>query len=229
MRKCASTCRTGGYLWVILAAAMASGCFGDGTKPPANNSLGSGGEVVNPTVSGAPTITGAAIDEVLVGRLYKFKPTATDPDGDGLSFAIKGKPAWTQFDTKTGILSGKPQAKDVGEYTSIEISVSDGHLVTTLPAFTISVVQSADGAATLSWEPPLETTSGAMLTDLGGYRIHYGHDKTSLSEQVLIANGTVTTYVLENLTRGTWYFAIRSLNSRGKAGPPSGVVAKTIG
>ena len=133
MRKCASTCHTGRYLWVILAAAMASGCFGNDTKPPANDALGSGGEAVNPTVAGAPTITGAAIDEVLVGRLYKFKPTATDPDGNALTFAITGKPAWAQFDTKTGILSGKPQAKDVGEYTGIEISVSNGQPLDNTP------------------------------------------------------------------------------------------------
>ena len=67
-----------------------------------------------------------------------------------------------------------------------------------------------------------------MLTNLGGYRIHYGHDKKALSENVLVAEGAATTYVLENLTRGTWYFVIRSLNTAGKAGPPSGVVSKTI-
>lgn len=228
MRKCASSRHAGRFLWVTLVAAIASGCFSNDTKPPASDSLGAGGEVVNPSVPGAPTISGAAIDEVLVGRLYKFKPAASDPDGDPVTFAISGKPAWAKFDTKTGILAGRPQAKDVGEYTNIEISASDGGLSTSLPAFTINVVQSADGGATLSWDPPLQTTSGAVLTDLGGYRIHYGHEKGALSESLLISDKAATTYLLENLTRGTWYFTIRSLNSTGKAGPQSGVVYKTI-
>ena len=36
------------------------------------------------------------------------------------------KPAWASFDTATGRLWGTPEAEDVGNFTNIGISVSDG-------------------------------------------------------------------------------------------------------
>ncbi len=43
-----------------------------------------------------------------------------------------------------------------------------------------------DGTATVSWEAPTTTTTGAALTDLGGYRIYYGISETELSQSVKV-------------------------------------------
>jgi cytochrome c peroxidase len=94
----------------------------------------------------APTISGNPVTVVVkVGFSYTFIPTASDENGDNLTFSIINKPDWATFDTSTGILSGTPNA--VGNYTGIEISVSDGQLSAQLAAFYIEVVQSDDTTA----------------------------------------------------------------------------------
>ena len=74
----------------------------------------------------APTITGAPPASILEGELYEFTPNASDPDGDDLEFSISRKPEWADFNRATGRLSGTPGAGDVGNFTNIVISVSDG-------------------------------------------------------------------------------------------------------
>ena len=57
---------------------------------------------------------------------YNFQPKASDPDGNTLTFSIQNKPSWLVFNTTTGKLSGTPSSADVGTYSNIVISVSDG-------------------------------------------------------------------------------------------------------
>jgi hypothetical protein len=85
-----------------------------------------------------------------------------------------------------------------------------------------------NGVATLSWEAPTTTTTGAALTDLSGYHIYYGIDQNNLSESVTLNSIGIETYVIENLGGGTWYFAIKAVTSAGVESPLSDVVSKTI-
>lgn len=87
-----------------------------------------------PQISGIPTTT------VKQGQAYSFVPTASDTDNDSLSFSISNKPTWANFSTSTGALSGTPQRSDVGTTQGIVISVSDGALSASLPAFNLQVV-----------------------------------------------------------------------------------------
>jgi len=84
------------------------------------------------------------------------------------------------------------------------------------------------GTATLSWEAPTTTTTGAALTDLAGYRIYYGLSADDLSATVQIATVGLETYVIDNLGQGTWYFAVRAVTSAGAESSLSDVVSKTI-
>lgn len=84
------------------------------------------------------------------------------------------------------------------------------------------------GIATLSWEAPTTTTQGSQLTDLAGYRIYYGINRSDLSGTVQLNSVGLQTYVLDNLGQGTWYFAIRAVTSMGVESPLSNVVSKTI-
>jgi hypothetical protein len=69
-------------------------------------------------------------------------------------------------------------------------------------------------AATLEWTVPTTQTNGAMLADLAGYRIHYGKSASKLDQTIEIRNPTVSTYVIEGLVAGTYYFAVTAFNSR---------------
>ena len=75
---------------------------------------------------------------------------------------------------------------------------------------------SESGSATLSWTAPTERVDNTPLTDLAGYRIHYGQEPGNHSNQVTINNPGIATYVVDNLSSGTWYFAVSALDSAGR-------------
>ncbi|MBV6416846.1 MAG: hypothetical protein CMLOHMNK_01463 [Steroidobacteraceae bacterium] len=178
----------------------------------------------------APTISGTPATAVNVGAAYSFTPTASDPDsGDTIAFGIANRPAWATFDTATGRLSGTPTAADVGTTSNIVISVSDGKGGNaTLPAFSITVNSTSTGSATLTWTAPTQNEDGSALTNLAGYRILYGRSATSLDQTIDVANPGLTTYVVDDLAQGTWYFAMRSYTSGGLESAPTNVVSKLV-
>ncbi len=178
----------------------------------------------------APTISGTPATSVNVGAAYSFTPTASDPDsGDTIAFGIANRPSWATFDTATGRLSGTPTAADVGTTSNIVISVSDGNGGNaTLPAFSITVAGTTTGSATLNWTAPTQNEDGSTLTDLAGYRILYGTSATALTQTIQVANPGLTTYVVDNLAQGTWYFAMRSYTSAGLESAQTNVVSKLV-
>ena len=95
---------------------------------------------INVTVNKAPTISGRPGSSVTTGTAYAFNPTASDVDHlpKPLVFSIANKPAWAGFSTTTGALSGRPT--NVGSYSNIAITVTDGWKTASLPAFSIKVL-----------------------------------------------------------------------------------------
>lgn len=91
-----------------------------------------------------------------------------------------------------------------------------------------SPAQASGGAATLSWEAPTTDTNGAPLTNLAGYRIYYGASAKDLSQTVQINTVGMQTYVIDGLSAGTWYFAIRAYTSGGAESALSDIVSLTI-
>lgn len=182
------------------------------------------------TTNTAPTISGTPVKAVSAGSAYSFTPTAKDANSDTLTFSITNKPSWASFSTSTGKLSGTPSAAQVGTYGSIAIKVSDGKASASLAAFSISVsaASSATGRATLSWTPPTRNTDGSTLTNLAGYRIYYGTSSSTLNKTITISNASVSTYVVEDLTAATWYFAVKAYNTTGVESAMSGTASKTI-
>lgn len=85
-----------------------------------------------------------------------------------------------------------------------------------------------NGRATLSWTPPTQNTDGTALTNLAGYRILHGASATSLTSTVDVPGAGVTSYVLNALTPGMKYFAVRSYNSAGAESANSNVASKNI-
>jgi len=106
--------------------------------------------------------------------------------------------------------------------------VSDGKAITSLAAFTISVVATANGAATVNWTIPTTNTDGSTLTDLSGYRVVYGTSSNQLDQSVAITNASLTTYTVSNLTSGQWYFAVFAVAASGTESDISNAGTKTI-
>jgi len=92
-----------------------------------------------PVENTAPVISGAPAGSVTANERYSFKPSASDADGDQLTFSISNKPAWAGFSSRFGRLSGFPTDSHVDTYSGIVISVTDGKDTVSLPAFSIQV------------------------------------------------------------------------------------------
>lgn len=224
-----------GLLLIVLGAAALSGCGGGGDDEPASGSAQPPAPAPAPPAppppsptNRAPTISGTATPAVNASSPYSFTPSAADADGDTLAFTIQNKPAWATFNTATGRLSGTPSASDVGTYSNIRITVSDGEASTTLSAFSIAVTSVSNGSATLSWTAPTENTDGSTLSNLAGYRIRYGTSATALTQTIVISNASVTTYVVEDLAPSTWFFAVTAVTSTGTESIHSNVASKQI-
>jgi hypothetical protein len=175
-----------------------------------------------------PVISGSPAPSIVEGQSYSFTPTASDPDGDSLTYSISNRPSWAAFSTATGRLSGTPGAGDVGDYASIQIGVSDGLLQASLAAFSIEVQQSADGSATVSWTPPTTRTDGSPLTNLAGFKLRYGNSAGNYPNTITIPNPGVTAYLVENLARGTYYFVVAAYDATGSESSNTSPVSGTI-
>jgi len=224
-----------GALTLALSASGLTGCKsgGGGGESPVNTSTSipvSGSPTTPTSGSGnaTPKISGAAPRSVALNASYSFAPTASDADGDTLSFQIKNKPTWATFNTVTGQLSGKPSA--TGTFNDIVISASDGKASAALPAFSITVDQTGAVAsvATLNWVAPTENVDGTSLTDLSGFVISYGRTRDALDKSVRITNPSIDSYTLDQLAAGTYYFAIKAVNASGVESDLSAVVTKKI-
>lgn len=210
--------------WMLCVSLIFGGCFGSGGSSDAK----AAGTQVN-VGNRAPRISGAPAPSVLQNTQYEFRPAATDPDGNRLTFTIARKPGWAAFDRVTGRLSGTPRAGDVGTHSNIKITVSDGRVSASLPAFAITVNQSAQGSVTLSWMPPTENDDGSVLSNLAGYRIYVGRSVNELTRVIVLNNAGLTRYVVEDLSPATWHFAMTSVNARGRESRRSATVSKVVG
>ncbi|MFN6261678.1 MAG: Ig-like domain-containing protein [Chromatiaceae bacterium] len=97
----------------------------------------------------APVISGNPATSIRAGMPYSFMPSASDADAaDTLTFSISNKPAWATFSTSTGSLTGTPAQTDAGVSSGIVISVSDGKVTSSLPAFNLQVLANTAPVAT---------------------------------------------------------------------------------
>lgn len=196
------------------------------------------------------TISGTPKSTATVDQYYSFRPTTSGRDRWRLRFTVTGKPSWATLSPYSGTLYGVPRTSHIGTYSNIVITVTDGKTSAKLPAFSIKVVAPgaapaptptptptpaptppppSAGNATVSWAPPTQNTNGSTLTNLAGYRILYGKTRGGpYSSNITLTNPSLSTYVVENLTAGTYYFVVTARNSTGVESAYSNEASKTI-
>jgi hypothetical protein len=88
------------------------------------------------------------------------------------------------------------------------------------------------GVATLTWDAPTTNTDGSPLnpaTDLTTYRIYYGTASQTYTQTVNVTNpGTATITKTLNLSPGTYYFVVTTVNTAGQESSYSNEAVKTI-
>jgi hypothetical protein len=169
------------------------------------------------------------VTTAVAGQPYSFQPKVANTSGTN-QFTIAHLPAWAKFNTSTGQLSGTPDTSNVGNYPGITINLLSGTSAVALPAFTLTVAAatSKSSTVTLSWEAPTENSDGSALVNLKGYKVHYGSASKSYSDIIQVANAGLTTYVVQNMPAGTYYFAITAYNGAGQESALSGEVSTQV-
>ena len=87
-------------------------------------------------------------------------PSATDADGDALTYSLVGAPSWMSINASTGALSGTPSA--TGTTSGIKVSVSDGSDTSMSAAFSV-VINANPGSALAS------TSTAATSSQVGDW------------------------------------------------------------
>jgi hypothetical protein len=183
-----------------------------------------------PVANTAPVISGAPSTSVTAASTYQFQPTATDADGDALTFSISNKPSWASFNPDTGRLSGTPADPDAGSYGGIVIAVTDGTDTASLAAFSIQVnpapVQT--GSMSLSWVAPTSRADGTAmsLSDIDRYRIFYGTSAGSYPNSIDVTDGSATSATITSLPAGTYYVVMSTVDVNGLESTKSTPVTK---
>ena len=85
---------------------------------------------------------------------------------------------------------------------------------------------------TLAWDAPTTNTDGSSLnpaTDLSQYKIYYGTASLTYTTVVNVTNpGTTTISQTLNLSPGTYYFSVTTVDAAGQESGYSNEVMKTI-
>ncbi|MDR4497252.1 MAG: fibronectin type III domain-containing protein, partial [Candidatus Scalindua sp.] len=143
----------------------------------------------------APVLNPIANIVVNEGDTVILNPTATDPDGNALTFTYSG---WMSSKSYT------TSYNDAGVHT-VTVTVSDGSM-TDSQDITITVNEGTV-QVTLKWDPNTEE-------DLAGYKIYYSNSAGIYDSSVDVGNQT--SYTVSGLVSNkTYYFAATAYDSSG--------------
>ena len=126
----------------------------------------------------------------------------------------------TTSSTSTTSTTPPPTVADTGSTTT-----TGGSSTTTPPPASTTT---SSTVVTLGWVAPTQNSNGTPITDLAGYKIHYGTVSQDYTQVVSITNPSLSRYVLDSLASGTYYFAISSYNSQGVESPLSGEITASL-
>ena len=166
--------------WLTLSGATLSGTpaqanvgthnvvitVSDGTAAPVAQSF----QIVVADANDPPVFTSTAPTNATQGVGYTYTATATDPDGNTLTFAAPTRPSWLTLSGAT--LSGTPGQANVGTH-NVTITVSDGTAAPVAQSFQI-VVANVNDPPVFTSTAPTTATQGvtysytAMATDPDG-------------------------------------------------------------
>lgn len=175
-----------------------------------------------------PSIGGLPARKIEVGKRYKFRPTAVDPDGDPLSFGIQNRPKWARFNSKNGVLAGRPRSDDVGVYDKIRILVTDGDEADELTTFRIEVTGPRKDRFRVLWRPPTTNVDGSRPVNLAGYRIYLGTRPGVYNSKIKVNNRAKTSYEFRKLAPGTYFVVLTAVNRAGEESAPTSELSVTL-
>ena len=121
--------------------------------------------------------------------------------------------------TSSTSATAPPTVADTGSGTST---------TTTPPATPPTSTPASSSNVTFGWQAPTENSNGTPITNLAGYKIHYGTASQQYTQVVEVSNPSLSRYVMDSLPSGTYYFAITAYNAQGIESALSGEVSTTL-
>lgn len=104
---------------------------------------------------------------------------------------------------------GGGRATTSSSVPSTDISQSDN-----TDSGTVAGTGTGTGTATLTWTPPTTYTDGSVISALGGHII-YMNDGHGFVKLLTLTNPGLSTYVVENLEPGTYWFVVTAFDVDG--------------
>lgn len=146
--------------------------------------------------------------------------TVTPASGSGARTAVWNVPNGTNCQAG-GDWSGAKPAQGM-EVLTLATGSHSLTLACTVPGTPVKA------SVTLGWQPPTQNVDGTALTNLAGFKLYYGSAANALSQTVSLNNAGLTRYTVEELSAGTWFFALTALNSAGAESDKSATVSKAL-
>jgi len=174
-------------------------------------------------------VQGAPAKQVRANEAYSFTPRSAVTGATRPYYQIENRPRWATFYQYSGMLYGVPGNADVGTYKNIRITLVNGTVKASLPAFSIAVnPEFTLRSLTLSWMPPLTNTDGTPLTDLAAYRLYGGNTPDSLSLIIELDNAGMTRLFIDSLPPDRYYFRMSAVNREGVESDLSPLVSRVL-
>ncbi|MCK4658684.1 MAG: tandem-95 repeat protein [Phycisphaerae bacterium] len=114
-----------------------------------------------------PEIISEPVFVATVDEQYKYDVQATDPDGDQLTYSLTAKPAGTQIDDETGLVTWTPEQVHIGTHY-ITVRVDDGRGGWAGQTYTLTVSEFGDNLSPEITSTPVFT---AVVGDLYEYAV----------------------------------------------------------
>ena len=163
-------------------------------------------------------------------------PSETDTDGDGMpdTWELRSglSPWWddaSEVNNDSGVTNIDAFNSSLSPWTLQPLAspespkVDDGSTSTPAPS------EPDTASVTLNWTAPLTRVDGSSisLSEIQSYEIQYGSSPESLPNTVTV-DGSQTSAEVTGLSPGTWYFAIRVIDTDGLTSENSQILTHTI-
>lgn len=211
-----------GYLKALLLclATWLAGCSGSGStsNTPTDDSLSTPEQPAPPAddpidPAAQPSVSFSAAEQVVdAGESAMLTWSSTNATGCSASGGWSGSRA-TRGSATVGPLS---------QSTTFTLTCTGG-AGNAVAMLSVSVM----GNVVLDWQPPTENVDGSPLNDLAGYRIYYGQQSGSYTDELAVQGATLTQYQVA-LPSGSYYFAMTALDAQGNESSHSNEVLKVV-